>query len=347
MPVLTHNGKTFTFVWDVPGSPEETFLTDQARATARVRIAYDKRHEFIDYMAGFAQVITSAGKTYISRKSPYLYPYHESLYCVGSPRTEGLTPYGAVPSVTYTIPLMGVNVVFPSEGQPDYLDARVTLLFSSLPYRIRPDTEVLGSPGRTLAGLPDEGDALRRGIRRYITRSARPAGKLITIPGNFLYYENTNVPIPGSSATFFQPALDLQYVWHHVPEEALPTQAWINIPGSVNSEVFDGWPAETLLCQNPTFRYSNSVFGKPQYDVTYTFRFLPNWDPPPPNGNGAAVTGTARGHNYFPRIDPTDGKVKYIRAKTRGLHFLGHVIATGSSPYRTADFTALFRPDQP
>lgn len=355
MPRFTINGTEFLFVWDLAGnySPEETFLVDQSRAIARFRIAYNVRHEFIETVCGFSYVKRVAGKNVLFRTPPWEYPSHVGLYCVGSPRNEGLTPYGTVPPKSYTIPVpvfpsgADLTVTLPSSGQPDFADSRVTLLFTTLPYKTLADFAVIATTG-PLAGLPDEGDALRRGIKRYITRTGKAAGKIITIPGAFLFYENTRVPIPGSSGSFFQPAVDLTYTWYNIPEEALPFKAWNEVPGGLNATTFDGWPAETLLCQQPTFRETVAPFGQHRFNVTYTFRFLPNWFD---NGSTAA----ARGHNWYPRVAPNDytpaslrGKLIFSKAVTRGPNNLFNLIgATGDPPYRLVDFTKLFRPDQP
>lgn len=356
------NGTPVSIVWenDSPSSPVETFMPGQARATARIRCAYDKRHEVIDACAGYSYVVRIGSKKVIKRVPPLEYPYHKGLFCVGATKVEGITPYG-----TYTAPpyrgLGSAKTVLPvflvpKLGQPDFLDARIELAFQTLEFVPRPDSEVMSTADGWI-GMPDEGDALQRGIKRYITRSGQDAGRLLSFPGNIMYYRRFGLPVPQSSATFFQFAQDLVYEWFDVPEDALPQDAWAKCGARVNTKLFDGYKAQTLLFKNYSTKHETSSFGIPQYRVRYVMRYLPNVD--------FQDSSLHRGHNWYPTVapatlppqegggaNPLAGRLVYLEVCTRGS--TGTVgdpprpisPLNGDSFYPEADFRDLFRAKQ-
>jgi hypothetical protein len=398
VPSFLWNDKQLTFVWDLSGgfSPEETFMAGQSRVTTRIRCAYNKRHEVIDALTGYSYVQRIGDKNILSRRIPLEYPWHGGLWCVGSPRNTGISPYGAIKNED-RITLIPFPIIpgfmLPVETlldrkQPDFVDAQVVLQFSSLPYTPMVDGDVTYADNTDVAwrGVPDDGEAVRRGRKRYIHRTAAPAGKFITIPGNFLYFKETGFPVPQSSAVIFQPSMDIRYDWFGVPESHLPQSAWNIIPGSVNRDTFDGFPPQTLLCMQPTFRTETNPFGKHEATVTYTMRFLPNFDPPgtvlsgwegrggtlPGDPVGSLLTGVSRGWNWVHMIvgvehlttapipGPVDpiylGKIILMEVSSLGS---GGVIAgpippryvapltNTTPPYRVTDFRPLFRLQQP
>lgn len=358
--------RKFQFVWKCLGEPDESFLTDNSRVTASIYSRYLERLELIDALTGFSYVTKESGKWVLRRITPLPYPYHHGLRCAGAPRVSGRSSQGVGPGITLPFPMGQKAKQLASIGQPTYVAAEINLLFTTIPYKIKEDSDVLSQDPLYL-NLPDEGDSLKRGVKRYISRVGRPAGKLISIPGNYLYYKASGRPVLGSSASFFQPAMDITYTWHQVPEDALPIDAWMLCSGAVNDLDFDGWPAETLLFQQASFRTTTSPFGLQQCDVTYTFRFLPNFYDPTFFG----VTKPAKGHNWFPTVgqtavgnypaDPVEerGKLIFREVCTRGTTQLTPLVGgnptpnsvpvvplNGSPPYRLADFRNLFRPKQ-
>lgn len=363
------------FVWEViPSSPRETYLPGQARVTARVRTAYDQRIPFLNLVTGYSYDAIQGGKRVIRRITPLEYPYHRGLYCIGSANVDGLSPglpgmpVGTISKNAFQRYAPGAANVEtytqPNLNQPDYLDASIELVFSTLEYRIRSDADPLmksrdtNNPG--WLGLIDEGDALQRGVKRYITRTAVDTGKVITVPGNFLFYKQFGIPIPQSSNSIYQFSQDLTYEWHDIPENCLPYTAWNRCAKGVNRYKFDGYPAETLLFKGYAFKRETDSFGLEKYRVRYTFRFLPNWDE-------AALK--AQGHNYVLAIgpkyfndgtaNPNAGKLVFLEVCTRGSTLTTSVPGVGSLPtrpiaplngspvYPLVDFRDLFRPEQP
>lgn len=373
MPVFNYGGTQIPFVWDLTESPQETFLQGQSRATAKVLCQYTQRHLLIDAVTGWSAVsqvaVGGAVRSILHRSVPLDYPEHYGLWCVGSPTNSGLSPMGPAPSQVIlhppgqSLPPSGHRLplgaaFIPTRYQPTYRTARVTLQFSSLPYTVLVDSQVLSEDPKYL-GQPDEGDALRRGIRRYIQRQAFPAGKYITVPGYYLYYKQSGNPVPQSQAQFFQPAMDIRYDWYQIPENNLPIQAWNSIPGTLNDATFDGFPKGTLLCMQPTFKTETNAFGQQECTVTYTFRFLPNWDATPP----IPEAPSARGHNWFWTVPPADstdpdkGMLVLREICTRGTTGTNPAVGgnppspitplNGAPPHRSSDFRDLFRPQQP
>lgn len=378
MPQTTLHTQTVRFVWEVdPASPVETFMPGQGRATAKVRTAYDLRQPFLDLVTGYSYLAKQGTKKVIRRITPLAYPYHRGLYCTGASRVEGVSPGlptmpqgttskihflryapGAIDNETYTQPQL---------NQPDYLDARIELTFATLPYRVREDTdpEMISQDitNQGWLGKVDEGDALRRGKKRYIARTATDTGKLVTIPGNFMYYKDFGIPIPNSSNAVYVFSQDLVYEWFDIPEEAIPFSAIAACAAKTNDKVFDGYPVETLLFKGYGLKRETSAFGLESYTIRYTFRYLPNFD---------SEAQVARGHNWVLAIGPTylnngttlnpnRGKLGYLEVCSRGTtlttgnpqnmpntNLPARPVApmNGSKLYPPADFRFLFRAEQ-
>lgn len=364
MPSTIINAQIVKFVWEVPDSPTETFMPGQAKCTARVRVAYDQRNQFLDAVVGYSYEKTIGGKRVLRRVLPLAYPYHPGLYCIGSSRGEGRSASGAVTPrgiaalgvISAVVPIF----IEPALGQPDYLDSVLELVFSTLEYRPRPDSEVLSQDATPTGwtGLPDEGDALARGIKRYITRTGVDAGTYRTLPLNMLYYKEFGIPIQNASATFYEHAEDLTYEWFDIPEICLPRTAWAQCAGKVNDATFDGYPRGTLLYRGKTYKRETDALGREIYRIKYNFRWLPRF-----------WRDEQRGHNFQPTIgpkylntspltsNPDSGQFVYLEVCTRGgTGTIGGVgnnnpirpatPLNGDPLFPYADFRNLFRPEQ-
>lgn len=362
MPITTINERVVKFVWEVPDSPTETYMPGQAKCTARVRVAYPDRNDFLDAIAGYSYEKIQGGKRIIKRVLPLQYPYHPGLYCIGSSRGEGRSAFGpVVPRVLAPLGVIAhivMQQVEPDLKQPDYLDSILELVFSTLEYKPLPDNQVISETDGWI-GLPDEGDALSRGIKRYITRTGVDAGTYRTLPLNMLYYKAFGLPIQNASATFYEHAEDLTYEWFDVPEVCLPRTAWAVCAGCVNDVLFDGYPRGTLLYRGKTYKRETDALGREIYRIKYNFRWLPRF-----------WRGEQRGHNFQPTIgpknlntdpptaNPDSGKFVFLEVSTRGgTGTIGGVGAgnpirpatplNGDPLFPYADFRDLFRPEQP
>lgn len=308
------------------GSPDLAMVKDGTRMRRTVKVLWEDpvdgsakdgtaQRDFI----GHATVkVAAGGKRYISRETPFPYPHLKNssdlpyLYCVGAPVMRGVGPQGA-----------------DDEAVQSFAHALLDLEFRSLPYPILTDAEVLGVGD--WAGIPDEGRFGADGTkRRYTTRMVKPGGKIIVLPQGMMKVVDgsaSGIPIR-EGLPFRQASAQVTYVHHDVPEDGVPLRLLEARYNTINSVEFDGWTAETLLFEQADIKPMVSALGDKIADVQLTFKWLPNYSP---------VSSVAKGHNYILRR--VGGVLDYYLVTSTGA-------AGGTKPYRTADHSDLFRPDQ-
>jgi hypothetical protein len=328
-------------------SPQEESAQDDARVTQLVDIVpgawENRRQAAIDFL-GHADLVTDApsavtpGKkvNYISRITPM--PYVDvpklgsrPLYCVSIPHGQGV----------------GAATKHPLYNTANFSRYRMTLTFRPLPFKALEDAAVIardeGSPPTVppnpLLGYPDEGEAVEQGRPRYISRSLDFGGQLRTIRGSIMRYVDDTiisnrgvVPEPIALPDPFVPAT---YRWFAVPFEAVPHEAIMKQLNTVNNATFDGFAPETMLFLGAKVVPRAGPINEKLADVTYAFKVRYNID---------TVTGLPTGWNtilrtlFIPIINKT--VMNYIRVSSDGT-------SSGTPPFRSSNFRALFQPTQP
>jgi hypothetical protein len=308
-----------TYTWHYPEKEEEAVLQDNGRVQAVAQVSWEGRQQARrDFCGTVAVADNGLGQQYITRTTPMPWPDEPWMYCTGSPRSVGLGPHGNDPVTRLA----------------RYHKCHLTLVYQALTYDVLEDADVVAVDG-PLIGLPDEGDALRRGIRRYVSVYGKLGGKTWTVPTGILEFPDGQ---PILQATFGKriPAIALTYTWHQVPKAAIPKIAWIEGQGTINDLEFDGWPAETLLVEAPFHSPPRrDAAGTRIVDITVPMLFQPNWD----------KSGVPRGHNYMLRATAT-GQLDYQLVRTHGAAPRPGP-PNGDPPFRTFDFRRFFQPDQP
>jgi hypothetical protein len=330
------------FTESCPRSPGEAVALDDARvatildladgsAAARVQ-AYE---DFLGYQI-VVPAVDSAGHPvrYLSRQTPMPYtalvttanPLGDSyLYCTNIPRGEPLGKPAGIDG--------GFN---DGPGVADYERYRLHAEFRTVPFDVHEDNEVIAATG-PLQGFPDDGDAVKHGIYRYVTKEVRPAGRFLVLRNGLAQYsDGTKIP---EGYPVKEVMGEVIYTWHHVPAAAVPWLAIQRALGCVNvgsffglfgnTDSFDGFPQGTLLFNglDPVRRKGWS--GDVVYTIKYFFSFLPRLQ-----YQGASPT--YMGWNSAART--TAGAFDWVPVQLDGI---------GTTPYRYIDFAILFRPDQP
>lgn len=255
------------------------------------------------------------------------------LYAIGISRTEQLgQPLG-----------VDLNASPAGTAAANYTRARQTVEFSTLPYAIKEDAQVLGV-GVGGDTYPNEGAVLASSgwaATRYISRHSDQFSRIIKIPYGIAWVQSSvgakqsKVGIPKREG-----GSDVIYTWHAVPLEG--TVPGVNIgrissfQGTINNATFDDYPAGTLLFDNYRTREYQGCFGERLADVMFTMCFLPN----PAYGNrlvgGVPVTkGTPQGWNSVFDVVAGQGEDYYpITADQAGTQNI----------YLANDFSLLFVP---
>lgn len=182
---------------------------------------------------------------------------------------------------------------------------------------------------------------------RYITRIWRPGNRLKVIPFGMLKFPSDDLTIR-EGFPYREVNGSLKYTWHLVPEDGIPLNAIQNSINCINSGWFDSFPPQTLLFTNAEMRR----FIGPLGDVLYNLEYYFSWQPNPDRGPSTA----------FPDVGPgVPGAIRHIAGFPQGWNFIlrtksvaGQTFLNydkvgdnnGQAPYSTADFSALFRPDQ-
>jgi hypothetical protein len=319
------NWRGYDYTYHMPGgaSPEESLMTDTGRVQATVQVRdWENRLEAVKAFAGYSYVDSVGGILRVLRRvTPHPWPDLPWVYAMGATRAIGGSPKGPDPVTRL----------------PRYRMGAITLQYSALSYDILEDDAVLAEQG-PLVGLPDEGDALRRGVRRYVTKHRKRATRTYTIPNGFLYYTDDKSPVPQGALGFTEHYAIITWIWHQVPVDAIPYQHWAAATNAVNLAAFDGHDAGTLLLSAPDERPVRLADGTRAYDIIYEARWLPR----------VGLDGVAKGHNSFPRqltAGPNTGKLDYVPVTTRGPNFAAPApLVGGSPPYSSFDFPLLFAP---
>lgn len=165
----------------------------------------------------------------------------------------------------------------------------------------------------------------------FVTEHIEPAGEFLTLSKKNLYFDKgaSKVPLdedteaPAIVIRMFDWVYTLQGIWEL-------TDAYYELPGKVNdaavySRALNRWfPAETLLCGNPSAHREITRDGDHTWTVTYRFTYRNN-----------GTWGVPKGWNHFPRTDNTSSS---------GVDFDRITNGTMDVPiYRLADFTTVIR----
>lgn len=329
------NGFEFFEDSQEPPSPSYQFAGDSARIIRSLVVrdsTEDRRKKAAKALCGYNRVVTVAGKTYITRTMPHGYP----AIADGDVGTDG-TPYlyvGGIPRCE----AVGKPTGLDEENRANYTAQRFEVHYQRFPYDHKSDSAVNGTlPGGPLFLLPDEGDALRSGWRftRFISRNIDPASRVITLKQAVLHYVETvdtdRTAIP-ESMPFTQFRARVNYTWHLVPILALPRLAWKVCSNCVNDISFDGFSADTLLFSDAKVQQLSGPLGDRLCNVEYTFLWQPNVD----------SAGTEYGWKAIPRVK--GGQFYYWEMTASGDPATKN--NADQRPFKRADFTSLFRPDQ-
>ena len=307
-------------------SPDLSIAVDNGRVTRTIQVipgTHDAIWQAARDFLGYAQVANDGGTRWIQRIIPHAFPPAPWLYCTAMPRSEGISFIGK------------------ANDAAEYKISKHTLIYENLTYNVISDDEVT----RGLGDLPDEGTALALGweYSRYVTKSVKPSAKLLVLNRGVMQGVKEDVgdatkPLL-EGVPFVEACAQVEYTWHGVPSAGVPNVLHLTAPGTINDATFDLYPAETLRLESIEPRFRRDPFGNRVFDITYKMQFLPRigWTlaeaetTPKP-------TPTARGHNWVYSVH--NGKFIVMRVTGDGT-------ATGTPPFRKADFTALFRPDQP
>lgn len=339
-------------------SPIELFAADSARAVRNLYIfnaTQLRRFRAAKALLGYGRTSLHTGavdRVCLTRQLPAGYPTPPDPDV--NPEAE---PYQWARAITRSEPC-GVPTGVSTQGASEYVSYRMTVEYSALPFYVKPDSEVLAEAGPLAAtadgpALPDEGDALRRGLyySRYVSKFVEESTVLLTLREGFMRFlakskDDKTFVLP-KGVPYTQSRCMVRYVWHEVPEDALPRKAIEASINTINNATFDVYAPGTLLFKSLSERLMQAPFGGRLWEVIYHFIWSPNvqtfalttpdGDPLPP---------AQLGWNSVLRVrDDLSGG---MANKLNGLAYESVIDATGAgrTPYRESDFSALFRPDQ-
>ncbi len=208
---------------------------------------------------------------------------------------------------------------------------------------------LIDTTGSPLIGLPDEGWFLTYGTgakgSRYVTRWSEASNRAQIIPTGIMNYDSYAAyrPVP-EGLTRIQQAVSLRYTHHMVDVNCVPHLALLNTQGFLNDRPFDGWPRGTLLLEGVEPRYYRSGVGNRVVDLTYSMTALPNVD----------RYGYPQGHNAVFGYLGGPGDTPFLASSTYPrladyvvLNSDGSGLWAGTGLFGFANYTKLFRPDQP
>ena len=166
----------------------------------------------------------------------------------------------------------------------------------------------------------------------YITESLEPASEFLTLDRRGLYFgtgatavrlEDANMEVP----TVICRMMDWVYTIHRIPHlyaEGFDYQGTVNSAAVYSRALGMTFPAETLLCGNPTGHREIARTGDFHWTMTYRFTYRNN-----------GTIASPKGWNHFPRTDS---------ATSTGIVWERITNGTDHIPiYQTADFSRIIR----
>ena len=286
----------FTFARErVPLSPQYSVDKKQSRGTQDFYVEWDSCNINIPTMItdflGYSRFnpATASNPNFISRFPPYEHPnfknqlYAESLQKAEGDVPQGLTSGGSLPAGNPSQDVAGVA---------SYDETKVNVNFSSLTYRVMPDSAV---ENRGLFGAPNESY-----LERYVTIHAETRHRLERVPAavGLLFTGTDNAAVAqGAAASFVEG--DVTITYHQIPVQGIPWQGIVNCVGRVDaSSIRNGLPRANwflsssyigpvfqtsagrtkpnFLCLNPKLTDPYVMpDGNYAVDITYRFKFFP------------------------------------------------------------------------
>lgn len=313
------------FVWALgnQSSVEVQAANDGTRVTAAVFVDWEAISRATADFVGFPVLGGDGVNNWIARSIPLAYPDFTDLfgvpfcYAVSCSRIEGVGAIGRTAS-----------------GAALYNVAKMSLVFSSLTYKIRRDGDPLLVDGLGLN--PDESTLLR-----YVTGPIwKPFSRQITLRRGLLKAV-ANVGDPAIKNTITEgiglpePGAEISYIWHGIPAAAFPILAISQAAGTVNDAQFDIFFPGTLLYETTNVIRHVSAIGDDILDLEHKFKFLPRPD----------KTGIPQGWNSLLTYLTTSA-TSFVPEYDYRLYTLDGSIL-GTPAFRTSSFEKLFRPDQP
>jgi hypothetical protein len=226
--------------------------------------------------------------------------------------------------------------------------------YGTLPYDVLLDKQVIAGGG-PLQGYPDESWNL--GLSRFVSAFWKASSRILTLPQGVMYWKpNPLDPKPNANPESIRMGIPfkegggtLTLIWHRVPLPAIPFGAIQACQNCINDTPFFNsiFPAQTVLFEDHDRKPVYLPNGLRAYDINYVFkvrfnvsRGLDGQGQPNPN------PPVARGWNWGLRS--IGGKLDYRERSTyQVLGAFPWTFIPGDNPYKTADLTSLFRPDQP
>jgi hypothetical protein len=313
MVVLVKDGSVLNYTEVVPNSPDFSWGPDGSSGTRIIDVAWEDLDLACRLFLGYETVVfvEALNANYISRVLPETMPGRPQLVCRKVARVEGIGQPGKDPAFDLAA----------------YDTARLHLQYQSVLWNLAADDDVIG-----WNGLPDESLLLRN-----VIKLTEPEGQFITIPFGAMKFGDDNSLVMSNGTggiPRYDPRDAVTFQWVDVP--CVPDAAIRSCLGCINDADFAGYPVGTLLFAGWNVQPSPpSIAGIPRYQIKYRMQFWPKFQ-----DDGVTPTG----HNYLPKFvkgqGPTPARIVYTQVYSDGTQ-------GGSTLYRSADFTTLFRPDQP
>lgn len=352
-----------SFTEEQPTSPNEKWSTSNTsitrnlilsdgQYTTRVQAAYD--------ILGYAVV---SPNNQIVRVTPMYYPAPTTIAAPPDVDVQGQIPslskklYAVQISRTQQRGVGGTSraVDAPNLSAAAYSKSVITTEFSTLPYQILTDAQIIGAGYTTGGGGPDEGAALKAGWvnSRYIIRHFTPFSRIIKVPYGILWniggpgWTNIN-NLPKNTKTALpkrEGGAVVEYTWVKVPISYVNMTKIGSALGTINPSAFDFAKANTLLLDHVDTREYEGPFGERYMDVKFTMIWLPH----PSTGNNApggpgtglgTAAGTHMGWNYI--YDVVNGLDDYylVSSGTKA-----GPLTNSTLPFKAlVDFGTLFSP---
>ena len=297
-------GRVKYYELSTPG-PQQSYVARAWRAERTFMVwPYERAWWFAAWLVGWSEIPDAVRGLYQAgprRVPPQPYPFDNPWtqrplgYATEIQKVEGCQPDGN--KFATTMP-PGANI-----NAGNYAFAKVTAVYSAVPYRVVGDAEMPKVAARAVGAAFDAGAALTEPdestLQRYVHRSLAPSARHLQYPAGTMTWEaEAGDPEEVTTQTIGRmlPYVDVNYTWHKVP--AVPKAVFTHI-GCVNEHTFDDQLGQTMLLLGVDIQANRQVIGSRDFDIGYRMRFFDG--------------GETKHHNYFLRFKTDPNALSPVR----------------------------------
>jgi len=335
--LLVHGRPDYHF-FEVPGSPEESYTSQEGKLIRTFHTRWDERWSFAAALIGWSEIARESDQEVFGvpvgvtrqmvRHTPIPYDEIGHLVTPAKAKTSEDLAFAAWLYPSQVVSIKGIGPKADSfyadnptgRGPSDiYKHAEVKILFEKMSFRIPSN-----------ANYKHDGTSTN-----YVTRFVAPTSRIASFPFGLMKYADGSGQVALNQQYRVEHILEYVMIWHQVPIETYNVLEFVQhikgFVGTLNNAVFENYSKGTVLMTSCRFNFYEQIMGGWATDVYMTFHVLSYRDV------NNEVYFPERGHNFFFHFTDYD-----LVKTTGGTYNPGDANTQKHGVYLLRDFDELF-----